>query len=189
MPIELSLRACWMAALLVAAMTAPLSAQHADRHHGAHGGESPYAGLEAREIKALSDDQLADLRDGRGMGLALAAELNGYPGPLHTLELAEPLELTPEQLAATQAMFEDMQSRAAELGGRIIERERALDELFAERQPTARAVEAATLEIARLEGELRAHHLSYHLRMMELLDADQIRRYSHLRGYQGASRH
>ena len=30
------------------------------------------------------------------MGLALAAELNGYPGPLHVIELADSLRLTPE---------------------------------------------------------------------------------------------
>ena len=49
----------------------------------------PYAGLEVRSIKALPEQQIADLRAGRGMGLALAAELNGYPGPMHVLELAE----------------------------------------------------------------------------------------------------
>src|SRR4051812_36526408 len=47
----------------------------------------PYAGLEQRPIKALSQQQADDLRTGRGMGLALAAELNGYPGPSHVLEL------------------------------------------------------------------------------------------------------
>src|SRR2546430_17587050 len=45
----------------------------------------PYAGMEPRSIKALSDQQIADLRDGRGMSLALAAELNGYPEPSHVL--------------------------------------------------------------------------------------------------------
>ena len=34
------------------------------------------------------------------MGLALAAELNGYPGPSHVLELADKLELSAEQRAA-----------------------------------------------------------------------------------------
>ena len=43
----------------------------------------PYAGMESRAIKALSPQQIADLREGRGMGLALPAELNGYPGPMH----------------------------------------------------------------------------------------------------------
>ncbi len=31
------------------------------------------------------------------MGLALAAELNGYPGPAHVIELADSLELTEAQ--------------------------------------------------------------------------------------------
>jgi hypothetical protein len=33
------------------------------------------------------------------MSLALAAELNGYPGPRHTIELASELGLTPDQSA------------------------------------------------------------------------------------------
>ena len=57
----------------------------------AAGGETPYAGFEKRAIKALSEQQIADLRAGRGMTLALAAELNGYPGPVHVLEHAEQL--------------------------------------------------------------------------------------------------
>ena len=40
---------------------------------------SPYAGMQTRPIKSLSDQQIADLKAGRGMGLALPAELNGYP--------------------------------------------------------------------------------------------------------------
>ena len=48
-------------------------------------GQSPYAGMQARPVKALSDQQIADLKAGRGMGLALPAELNGYPGPSHVL--------------------------------------------------------------------------------------------------------
>jgi hypothetical protein len=56
--------------------------------------QQPYAGLEGRSIKALSEQQVADLRAGRGMSLALAAELNGYPGPMHVLELADSLDLS-----------------------------------------------------------------------------------------------
>ena len=59
-----------LVALAVLAFTAVPYTAHA---------QQPYAGFEARTIKALSDQQLADLRAGRGMGLALAAELNGYP--------------------------------------------------------------------------------------------------------------
>ena len=57
-------------------------AQHKHDH-------APYAGLQKREIKALSDEQIKDLKSGKGMSLALAAELNGYPGPAHVLELAD----------------------------------------------------------------------------------------------------
>src|ERR1700716_2245653 len=83
---------------------------------------SPYAGYEQRPIKALSDQQVADLRAGRGMGLALAAELNGYPGPVHVLELAAPLELPPERRARTQALFEAMKAETVPLGERLIAR-------------------------------------------------------------------
>ena len=54
----------------------------------------PHSGMQNRPIKALSDQQVADLKAGRGMGLALAAELNGYPGPSHLIELPDQLGLT-----------------------------------------------------------------------------------------------
>ena len=50
----------------------------------------PYAGMETRAIKTLSDKDIADLNAGRGMGLALAAELNGYPGPVSYTHLTLP---------------------------------------------------------------------------------------------------
>ena len=68
----------------------------------------PYAGNQSRPIKALSDDQLADLKAGRGMSLALPAELNGYPGPLHVIELADALGLSQEQRVRMQQLFEAM---------------------------------------------------------------------------------
>ena len=49
--------------------------------------DMPYAGQQARPIKSLSDDDIAALREGEGMGMAKAAELNGYPGPAHVLQL------------------------------------------------------------------------------------------------------
>lgn len=45
--------------------------------------DMPYTGQQARPIKALSDAEIAALRKGEGMGMAKAAELNGYPGPVH----------------------------------------------------------------------------------------------------------
>jgi Spy/CpxP family protein refolding chaperone len=143
----------------------------------------PYAGLEARDIKALSPEQLADLSAGRGMGLALAAELNGYPGPRHVLDLARELALTPEQQRRTAALFDAMQQEAGALGARLIEAERALDRLFADKRATSDAVSAAARAAGTLEGELRAAHLRYHLAMMDVLTVEQVATYNHLRGY------
>ena len=63
-----------------------------------HAQTSPYAGQQSREVKSLSAQDIDDLLNGRGMALAKAGELNGYPGPLHVLELASELRLTDEQL-------------------------------------------------------------------------------------------
>ena len=67
--------------------------------------QAPYGGMQIRPIKALSEQQIAHLGAGRGMGFALAAELNGYPGPSHVLELADRLELTAGQRAGIKALF------------------------------------------------------------------------------------
>jgi hypothetical protein len=73
--------------------------------------QTPYAGMQSRPIKALSEQQVVDPGAGRGMGLALAAELNGYPGPSHVLELADKLELTADQRASVQSLFDSMKAR------------------------------------------------------------------------------
>jgi hypothetical protein len=46
---------------------------------------------------------IADLKAGRGMGLALPAELNGYLGPIHVLELSDKLGLSAEQKSRIEA--------------------------------------------------------------------------------------
>src|SRR5437762_8281719 len=70
----------------------------------------PYAAMRDRQIKALSEQQIADLKAGRGMGLALAAELNGYPGPSHLLELADQLDLSADQTSNLRTMFDAMKA-------------------------------------------------------------------------------
>ncbi|MCA1567007.1 MAG: periplasmic heavy metal sensor [Acidobacteria bacterium] len=145
-----------------------------------HGG---YAGEERREIKSLSSEEVDALLNGQGMGLAKAAELNHYPGPRHVLELATELQLTPEQRAQTQAAFELMRGEAVRLGRLIVERERALDAMFAKGEIDAGKLRAATSEIARLQGDLRAAHLAAHLEMRRLLSSQQIKKYDELRGY------
>ena len=145
--------------------------------------QSPYAGWQDREIKALSAEQVDDLRSGRGMGLALAAELNGYPGPRHVLDLAGQLGLTTEQRAEAQRLLAEMQAQAIVLGEQVIAGEAALESMFSEGAAAADSVQAAAIELGRLQGMLRAHHLHYHLAMRDLLSAHQVMRYQQLRGY------
>jgi Spy/CpxP family protein refolding chaperone len=152
-------------------------------------GDAPYAGWDGRAIKALSAGQIEDLRTGRGMGLALPAELNGYPGPLHVLELADQLELTTHQRAETQRLFDAMQAQAIVLGSQVIAGEAALDRLFATGAASDAAILAGAVEVGRAQGALRGHHLRYHVAMREVLSPHQVMRYQQLRGYAGAHGH
>jgi Spy/CpxP family protein refolding chaperone len=149
--------------------------------------DQPYAGLQTREIKALSREEMADLRGGRGMGLALAAELNGYPGPRHVIELAAPLSLTDEQRSKIQELFDSMRAEAIPLGQKLLSAERDLNRAFVERTINPQKLEAMTAAIADMQGKLRNTHLKYHLATAALLSPDQLHRYSELRGYSGTS--
>jgi Spy/CpxP family protein refolding chaperone len=143
----------------------------------------PYADWQERNIKALSPEQVEDYLEGRGMSMALPAELNGYPGPRHVLDLADELDLTADQLAQTKRLFEDMRLQAIELGEQIVAREALLDELFASGTASKADLSDAAEALGLLNGQLRAHHLGYHLAMRDLLDPRQIRNYQRLRGY------
>ena len=154
----------------------------------AHGAEpaSPYAGEETREIKALAPAQIEVLLAGRGLGYAKAAELNGYPGPAHVLELASELELSETQLSATRALHSRMEEEAKALGARVVAAEAALDQSFRYGSVSEASLESSLGEIARLQAELRAVHLVAHLEQRRLLSPEQVERYVHLRGYGGA---
>ena len=145
--------------------------------------------METRSVKALSHEQIADLEAQRaGMGLALAAELNRYPGPVHVLELAGPLALTPSQRSRTKTLMHRMKAETIPAGRRIIDLERDLDLLFQEKQATAEAIDEAAARIGAAQGELRAAHLRYHLAMMRVLTPYQIERYAELRAYASVAR-
>lgn len=153
--------------------------------------DAPYAGMETRPIKALSADEIAGYLAGDGMGFALAAELNGLPGPKHVIELADSLGLTATQRAAVQARYETMLLEARRLGTALVRAERELDSAFTGGTIDAQALQAATRAIALLKGQLRYTHLVAHLDMRGVLTAEQTERYARLRGYAGAqgSRH
>jgi Spy/CpxP family protein refolding chaperone len=144
---------------------------------------TPYAGQQTRTIKALSEEDIAALLKGEGMGLAKAAELNGYPGPKHVLALAKELALTESQQRQVQAIFDRMSAAAKPLGAELVERERTLDQLFAKAEITSDRLAAQTAAIAELQGRLRSVHLAAHLETRALLSQHQIALYEQLRGY------
>ena len=168
-----------LAATLAAA---PALAQHQHHHHAP--GASPYAGQQAREIKALSADEVRDLRNGAGMGFAKTAELNRYPGPLHVLENTKGLELTEAQQAQVSGVLTRHKERARALGERVVTLERELDELFAKKKATPAEVDRVTAALGEATGKLRAEHLKAHLETTALLTPEQVERYVKARGYE-----
>ena len=153
-----------------------------------HGEErSPYSGMEQRGIKALSEEQIEGYLAGAGMGFAMAAELNSYPGPKHVLELAVELGLDEDQLARTKEVFSRMQDSAVRLGRIYVDAERLLDTMFADGEIDEQRLRQATAKLARIRGELRFAHLGAHLKMTQILTEEQVERYDALRGYQDAA--
>jgi hypothetical protein len=146
---------------------------------------SPYAAHQEREIKALSAEEVEGYLNGDGLGMALPAELNGYPGPRHVLELAEQLELGEQQATEVRRIHDSMKARAVELGTQIVQLERRLDHEFADGSITLTALESLTDEIAMLQGKLRAVHLRAHLELADVLTDTQREEYDRLRGYTG----
>ena len=121
------------------------------------------------------------------MGMALPAELNGYPGPIHVLEFADSIQLSDAQRAKVQQLFEAMKAEAVSLGEKLITQESELDRQFADRTVTEASLATSTQAIGATQAELRAAHLKYHLTTVEVLTPTQSHRYMELRGYAGGA--
>ena len=151
--------------------------------HAGGAGPSPYAGEEARPVKSLSREDIAELERGGGWGLAKAAELNGFPGPLHLLDLKDRVPLTPEQVEAVSEIYKRMRVAAIAEGERFLAAEQALEDAFRAGTVTEESLQATLADIERRRARLRFIHLSAHLGTPELLTETQIARYAALRGY------
>lgn len=149
--------------------------------------ESPYTGQELRSIKSLSSSEISSLQRGEGMGFAKLAELNHFPGPKHVLDLSDKLELSQSQLAATNSLFDEMQSKAVDLGEKLLAAELALDNEFERGTINPLSLRSSLLDIGELRAQLRYVHLEAHLRQKQLLSPTQIASYNSSRGYSTAS--
>lgn len=145
--------------------------------------DAPYAGQQTRALSSLSASDIEDLRAGRGWGLAKPAELNGFPGPSHALDLAEALALSDRQRSEITRIFRRMNDGAREVGAAFIAAERALDAAFRSRSVDGAVLARSLTEAGRLRTQLREIHLSAHLETAPLLTRHQRVLYSRLRGY------
>jgi hypothetical protein len=161
-------------ALMAAAAT--VEAQH-----------QPYAGQESRDIKALSAKEIEQYLSGAGMGFAKAAELNRHPGPMHVLELADRLKLSPEQRQATKQLMDAHKAEARALGAKLVDAEGRLEALFRRGEVRPEELATAVREAATVQGEYRLSHLETHRRLRAVLTEAQVAQYDLLRGYASGS--
>jgi Spy/CpxP family protein refolding chaperone len=148
---------------------------------------SPYVPIQGRDLKAVSPERVTGLLEARGLGYALTAELNSYPGPMHVLELADGIQLTKEQAARTSAIMEAMKAEGRVIGARIVDAETHLERMFRMGHIDQERLRAQTAAVGALEADLRRAHLAAHLEMRTLLTTEQVAAYDRLRGY-GAGR-
>lgn len=166
--------------LIVLAVLWPLAAAAQQSH-------SDYAGMENRDIKALSDADLDDPRRGMGWGLALAAELNGVPGPAHLLELKDRIGLNPDQVSAIGKILAQMTSEAQAAGAEFIAAEQAIEAAFRAGDLSPDGLRDLIERASAARSELRYIHLVRHLQTPPLLSNAQIKAYNRLRGYAAAN--
>jgi hypothetical protein len=151
---------------------------------------SPYSGQEIRDIKSLSDNDVQSLQNGTGEafgGIAKLAELNGYPGPRHVLDIAQELQLTDGQRMEIELIYQNMSNNAKSIGSAIIAIEQDMDEAFANHTITEENLIALLDKSANLYGQLRFVHLSAHLDTAQIMTTEQIQMYNEMRGYDGGS--
>jgi Spy/CpxP family protein refolding chaperone len=161
----------------------PARAQSAHGHqHGAHG-QQQHAGADAahRRVQAYLEEFDQVVGEGRGFGLAFAADQNGYPGPLHVLELKDQLKLTPVQEARMKALFEAMLVEARARAADLATAEARLRQVFAAGTADTAAVRAAVAAAESARADVRLVHLLTHLEAREVLSEPQRREYHRLR--------
>jgi Spy/CpxP family protein refolding chaperone len=158
--------------------------------HNHHPGQedSPDPRPEFRAIKSLTADEIQAYEEGTGHGMAKAAEQNHYPGPRHLLDLAKELQLSPDQIRQIEKIKASMSAAAIPTGKQLIENERKLNRLFADKQIDKAQLDALVAESAVIQGKLRLIHLSAHLEVRKLLTAEQIDKYDELRGYKSTTK-
>jgi len=145
-----------------------------------HGGHAARA-APGHDAVACEREFREVIAEGRGFGLAFAADRNGYPGPLHVLELRDRLGLSAEQEAKLSALMTAMVAEARPRGAALLDAEARLERLFATGTARETEVRAAVAEVERARGAVRLVHLRTHLATRNLLTEGQRRAYHEAR--------
>lgn len=124
------------------------------------------------------------LLKGLGMGLASYAEENNYPGPKHVLDLKEQLALNRDQIKKAETLANLVSVTAVAKGEEIVQAEEELNKMFQEGKINEKSLRAKLEQIGKLRADLRFIHLQAHLKMKQVLTADQIKKYNELRGHE-----
>jgi hypothetical protein len=161
----------------------PLAAQHS-QHMKNTAAASPQQAM--AQHHAFLEAEREAIERGEGFGMAMAADMNGYPGPKHVLDMKKELKLTPTQEAAMQKLMAAMKEKALAKGKDVLLAEKRLEDYFAQGKSEDELREE-TYRVASLRAELRWVHLSTHLAARTLLTAQQITAYQQLR-YGGGSK-
>ena len=171
----------WMMAVRAVAvgvgtMAAVVTMAAAQPGHGASAhGSSGHSSYRAVDQWLKEFEQVVG--EGRGFGLAFAADQNGYPGPMHVLELKDRLRLTGDQEWAMQRVMDALFVESRPAGARLLAAERQLRALFAASAASETAVRAAVTDVERTRTEVQLIHLLAHLKTRDVLTVEQRRLY------------
>jgi hypothetical protein len=151
--------------------------------------QSPYVDEEFRDLKSFSDNDIQAISSGQGWGLAKPAELNGVPGPAHVLELKSKLNLTEQQIKSIESVWQEMNSSAITAGQEYLLAEEKIEQYFRIKNNDIETLNDLLAQSAKSHSKLREIHLTAHIKMLPLLNKNQIKHYSMLRGYSSETDH
>ena len=157
---------------------AAVAAAAARAQHAGHGSETAARHHRVHQAQEEFDRVIAE---GRGAGLAFAADQNGYPGPIHVLEVKDRLSLTPVQEREMERLTTKMFAASRPKSAALLDAEARLRRLFADGIADEPRVRAAVAEVERARSEVRLVHLLTHLQTRQALSDEQRRRYHEMR--------
>jgi Spy/CpxP family protein refolding chaperone len=113
--------------------------------------------------------------------MAFVADQNGYPGPLHVLELKARLKLTAEQESKMEGLLTAMFAESKPKSARLLDAEAKLRQLFASGQADESSIRALVADVEKARTDVRLVHLTFHLKTRDVLTDEQRRLYHEAR--------